>query len=242
MTEHTPPRHAFPGQFQHYALELITALLPMTSCVFYLVGTDMRHRGVALHNLDPQVEQDYHNHFRHLDPLNPAKFEHTDIRVANIDDQMDQETLYASPYYQRFMQPYDHRYVMDMFLRQSEQIIAVISCLRREVAGAFSGSDKQLLEQLQPFLEYTLNLVYGPKRAIERQLLQERYTFTPRELDVLELLLTGASNKRIANELSLGLATVKTHIQHVFQKTATSSRTALFSRVLADLGDGLSTD
>ena len=38
----------------------------------------------------------------------------------------------------------------------------------------------------------------------------------------------------IARELGLSLATVKTHIQHIFHKAEVSSRTALSARVLGD--------
>jgi DNA-binding NarL/FixJ family response regulator len=49
--------------------------------------------------------------------------------------------------------------------------------------------------------------------------------------------VSGASNKLIARELSLSLATVKTHLQHIFQKMAVSSRTALSAGVLGELSD-----
>jgi DNA-binding NarL/FixJ family response regulator len=41
------------------------------------------------------------------------------------------------------------------------------------------------------------------------------------------LLSTGACNKTIARELNMGLATVKTHLLHLFRKFDVSSRTAL---------------
>ena len=48
---------------------------------------------------------------------------------------------------------------------------------------------------------------------------------TPRELEVLRLVAQGLSNKEIAAQLVVGLATVKTHVEHVIQKLQVSDRT-----------------
>ena len=50
---------------------------------------------------------------------------------------------------------------------------------------------------------------------------------TPREIEVLRLLTTGAGNDQIAEELGISLNTVKTHIQHMLDKTEFTSRTQL---------------
>ncbi len=47
---------------------------------------------------------------------------------------------------------------------------------------------------------------------------------TPREADVLELLQEGASNAQIAQALSIGLETVRTHARNIYRKLGISSR------------------
>jgi len=47
---------------------------------------------------------------------------------------------------------------------------------------------------------------------------------TPREADVLRLLAFGRSNKEIANALSIGDETVKTHVSNVLSKLAVENR------------------
>jgi DNA-binding NarL/FixJ family response regulator len=48
---------------------------------------------------------------------------------------------------------------------------------------------------------------------------------TPRELEVLRLIAAGLSNKEIGARLSVSVATVKTHLEHILQKLQVSDRT-----------------
>jgi two-component system NarL family response regulator len=48
---------------------------------------------------------------------------------------------------------------------------------------------------------------------------------TPRELDVLKLIVAGKSNKEIGRDLSIAEATVKTHINSLLSKLGVSDRT-----------------
>jgi LuxR family maltose regulon positive regulatory protein len=51
-----------------------------------------------------------------------------------------------------------------------------------------------------------------------------------RELEVLRLIAAGYANREIADRLVLGLSTVKTHINHLFQKLHVSSRSQAIAR------------
>ena len=55
------------------------------------------------------------------------------------------------------------------------------------------------------------------------------HEFTERELDVLKELTTGDTNAEIAERLSISVATVKSHIQHLMEKTGFRTRTELVS-------------
>jgi DNA-binding NarL/FixJ family response regulator len=55
---------------------------------------------------------------------------------------------------------------------------------------------------------------------------------SPRELEVLRLVAAGQSNPRIARALFIGEATVKTHLQHVFEKLEVSDRTRAVTRAM----------
>jgi len=55
------------------------------------------------------------------------------------------------------------------------------------------------------------------------------HEFTERELDILKELTTGDTNAEIAGRLHISVATVKSHIQHLMEKTGFKTRTELVS-------------
>lgn len=225
----------FPSDFQQESLRLINSFLEIKSSAFFLVGPNMRHRGLVTHNLAREDHRLYQNHYMHLDPLNPSLHEDSNEAIIHMDSIMSPQMVEQLAYYQDFLKPINYRYVVDMFFRSGGKVIAVITMLRDEDQGDFNASELAVLRKLQPFLEYTLKSVYLPERIAERKTIEQKYELTARELDVLELILSGASNKAIAKNLMLGLPTVKTHLQHMYRKTGVSTRTRLVTQVMADL-------
>jgi DNA-binding NarL/FixJ family response regulator len=56
--------------------------------------------------------------------------------------------------------------------------------------------------------------------------------FTPREVEVLGLLLRGKTNQEIASSLSISRATAKVHVRHIIAKLGVSDRTQAVVRAL----------
>lgn len=71
--------------------------------------------------------------------------------------------------------------------------------------------------------------IYPDKTPIIRIGEATNHDFTERELDVLKELTTGDTNAEIANRLCISVATVKSHIQHLMEKTGFKTRTELVS-------------
>jgi DNA-binding NarL/FixJ family response regulator len=84
------------------------------------------------------------------------------------------------------------------------------SLLNQEVVGRFLRRLAADAEQATPAPMATGQ---GPERL------------TPREIEVLRLIAAGLSNKEIGARLSLSVATVKTHLEHILQKMQVSDRT-----------------
>ena len=68
---------------------------------------------------------------------------------------------------------------------------------------------------------------------------------TPREEEILNLVMRGMKNKQIADALQITTGTVKVHLMHIFEKTGVKDRfeLAMYGRKLRgyteDIGDDL---
>jgi NarL family two-component system response regulator LiaR len=92
----------------------------------------------------------------------------------------------------------------------------------------------------------TVRLVAGGNMVIDPQLVvaladelsvakdrdRKAETLTAREVEVLQLLAFGHTNKDIADRLFISPDTVKTHLEHIFEKLGASDRTAAVAEAL----------
>ena len=63
-------------------------------------------------------------------------------------------------------------------------------------------------------------------RLMTRMRAPAEENLSPREIEVLQLVAKGASNKEIGKALHISTATVKTHLIHIFNKLGVDDRTA----------------
>jgi LuxR family maltose regulon positive regulatory protein len=68
----------------------------------------------------------------------------------------------------------------------------------------------------------------GPARPFP--IVETGETLTPREVQVLQLIATGASNRDIAEQLVVSINTVKSHVVHILRKLDVTSRTEATAR------------
>jgi DNA-binding NarL/FixJ family response regulator len=100
--------------------------------------------------------------------------------------------------------------------RDAEHLIQTV----RLVAGGNMVIDPQLVVALAE----ELSTVKERDRKAE--------TLTAREIEVLQLLAFGHTNRDIAEKLFISPDTVKTHLEHIFEKLGASDRTAAVAEAL----------
>jgi DNA-binding NarL/FixJ family response regulator len=61
--------------------------------------------------------------------------------------------------------------------------------------------------------------------TVGRRIMSRNPYLTPRELDTLAFLTAGMTNREIATELHLSVATVKAHLSSIYPKLDVSNRT-----------------
>ena len=72
----------------------------------------------------------------------------------------------------------------------------------------------------------------GLAREIRRREVVERPILTPREREVLVLTADGLTAPEIAKQLELGVATVRSHLQNVYEKLGVSDRAAAVAQAI----------
>lgn len=110
-----------------------------------------------------------------------------------------------------------------------------------------AGTEQQLMYRLQEILcltrnyseKLSLTLVIQVKDPERVRLLLKKYLtgknpemsgkLSIRELEVLDLLMQGLTNKEIASRLFISYETVKSHRKHILQKTSSKNTAALVS-------------
>lgn len=87
---------------------------------------------------------------------------------------------------------------------------------------------EQFLERAKEMLKSESRLE-GNESAMKR--IKQKYSFTYREKEIALLLLKGKSNNDIADDLYVGLSTVKKHVSALFSKMEVRSRAELIAKL-----------
>ena len=107
---------------------------------------------------------------------------------------------------------------------------------------AFSGSRIVFGAELERFLQEKLverkNDELRQQRRLNRLLtVANEHKLTPREIDLVKLLILGKSNKEIAAATRVEVDTVKKHLSSVFKKCSVGSRVELLLLMSSTEGD-----
>ncbi|PYE12332.1 regulatory LuxR family protein [Williamsia limnetica] len=119
----------------------------------------------------------------------------------------------------------------DVVLLLADVASIVIDRLRAETDLAGQSARMQSLTDRMHALQQTLSgpLESSPDSNTSGFALAAGL-LTDRERDILETLLSGASNAEIAVEYTLSIETVKTHVKHILRKMGASNRAELIAR------------
>lgn len=69
-------------------------------------------------------------------------------------------------------------------------------------------------------------LAPGVAATLAERISNPEEALSEREIEILQALASGATNRELAAQLSISLATVKTHLIHIFRKLGVDTRTA----------------
>ena len=154
-------------------------------------------------------------------------YRHTDI----ITEKLRKESFYYNNYILR--NGFD--YALNCEFAYNEQPFAGLFLYRNFGLDNFSQEEMAYIKLLIPcILSSFLNTEDIESTNISTAI-ENQFSFSKREMDIISLLYKGFSNKEIAKTLNVSELTIKKHVSNIYQKTNLHSRNKLIS-MLYSLG------
>lgn len=166
-----------------------------------------------------------------FDPMHPARLIEENFRFISMFDPRLPSPAAIRRQYWDFLSAFGSRDAAEMIFRVGGRAVAGMSLIWVGKPGF--TSDRERGETVQSYVEFNLAAKYRAPDLDRTRGASPRQDLTNRERQIVRLVCEGSTNAQIADSLNIGIATVKTHLIHVFHKFGVATRTALVCRVLA---------
>jgi DNA-binding CsgD family transcriptional regulator len=156
-------------------------------------------------------------------PLLDSSNVHTVLPVK-LSDHLPGARLHRNPWYMEVMRPHGIEHELKLWLPARDGVHRGFFLVRGTGRRDFTERDRAVLALVKPYL------------VDIRSRWEERHRpadLTRREAEVLDLVAQGLTNGEIASRLVISAATVRTHLENVFEKLDVHTRTAAVARVRA---------
>lgn len=220
------------NEFATQTLSFMSQLVGVHTMAYYTVepGTDSAE--FELLNVPSRFYKDYILYGRDTDPFalhRAARYPGSMALVSSHLGQTDRDKEFAA-----FLTAHGFVDTLELFFKPQGTLIAGISILITD-----PWSDPRNRAELfhrckiaQPYLEFGVQNLQGrPAAHRVSDWLSSGIGLSKREIEVTRLVAEGKCNKRIAMDLSITVATVKTHLVRVFDKAGVNSRSELIAKI-----------
>ena len=202
------------------AIQFARGILEGSATAFYEVDNNLNLNRFVLSN---DVPTNFHDQYlagmNRLDPLHPRSASNRPF--ARLSVAIDQCATKEAATYRTFAGQCGIADMIEFFFRRNDRIVAGMSVLWAP-GCKIPDSTMNIAEKIHDYLEF--NLTSRPSSTPDEH---TRYGLTSREMEVVELLCCGRTNREIGECLNIGIATVKTHLIHIFEKLGVETRSAV---------------
>lgn len=228
MRDAYPQAHNL-SAFQDECLQLITSMTEVSRAASYLVDNRSNTVCFKIHHVQPLMHRDYIEHFHQYDPLHPQHCDVQDEAIIRMNDTISIAERLSHPYYQEFLKPWGIRDTVELFLHGEERVVAGFSLFIDRDSTEPGRQEMNKLSSLQRFMQFSLEKILESPEQENFNKFCEHFSLTAKERMVVEQIADGQPNKTIAKNLCCSLATVKTHLQHIFSKLDVRSKAEIAS-------------
>jgi len=167
-------------------------------------------------------------------PIMDYRSRTSDLTALRMSDVIGRGRYHELPIYREYFRPAGLDHILDLGLSAASQRYRSLVLLRGHDVDDFSERDRTVLETLRPHLRAREALAELHRRAGDADGAtapadatdDQQPSLTAREREILHLVGKGETNAQIAAELWITPATVKKHLEHVYEKVGVAGRAA----------------
>lgn len=178
-----------------------------------------RFRSRVCLNMNPSNLERYEAYYQFHDPIT---FKLQERQTATpVSQVMPQRDLRRTEFFNDFLKADGLHFGINVFAWHDGQNVGDLRIWRGRRGEDFGANEAAILNYLLPCFR---NVMFNASQA--------SVPLTLRERDVLHYLQQGLPDKEIARKLDISFSTVRTHLNHLFEKFAVSNRTDLVRQSL----------
>ena len=208
-----------PSESARQAIQFVRGVFNARTIAFYKVDGKMDAYDYTLHNVPADFHRLYIEHMSRFDPLHVHRLSGRNSLIGRFGTCASFKNENENPDYRAFFEKFGIVDSVEMLFRSNGKVYGGMSiCWAAD--GASSVLQPGVIESVRDYLEFTLTPVQA------RALPYEQYGLTRREKEVVEMLCCGQTNQDISMTLGMGIATVKTHLIHIYEKLGVENRSS----------------
>lgn len=204
-------------------LEFSVRVSEADAAVFFWVGPQCEVLDPLCRNFDKGALELYTEQVGRFDPLCMNRLRAQESHVAVLSHYRRQTAYELDPTYQAHLSAANVGDELSMVFWRGQEPFACLVLTRTPQQSPFSLDSFDWLS-LKTFVQSSLQMHWRMRTKIVETTLVQKFSITPRELEVIRYVLRGKSNEQIASILGIGVATIKSHIVSILNKTGADSR------------------
>lgn len=190
-------------------------------------------------NIEENTTNSYLEYFQHIDTIKKKDFNSPGaVKSTNL---INYKKWKKTEYFNDFLLYNNFYYLAGVDIYFSGKLKATITLIRGENSPDFNKSELLIMNILESHIGGHLNILDNIKANEQKKLFSikswlenniKNYNLTPREKEVVFLILKGYKNFEIAQELFISENTVKKHLSNIFSRCDVHSKTELIGLLL----------